>query len=371
MKIAPFKVERWMDEYEGFARYNLGETCVDSLRTEELFAIAGKDPQEFLRELLDLRLQYGYIWGSPALRQGIASLYENIDPDTQVVVTHGGAGANYAAWMALTEPGDNVVTVLPTYQQHYSIPECIGAEVRQLTASREQGFRPDLSRLEELVDEKTKVISICTPANPTGVALSREDMERIAETARKAGAYVMSDEVYRSPGDMPSIADVYEKGVATGSMSKVFGLAGLRLGWLVTRDKEAFDALMNRRDYDLISVGAVDDMLAALALANKDKLLARNRAIMSRGREVLDAWINRTEGFSYVKPDFGTTALVFYDAEVPSFEFCRHLIMDKGVLTTPGSAFEQEHCFRIGYAFSPDLLEEGLAIIGETLKEYQ
>ena len=375
MKIEAFKVENWMDNYEGYAKYDLGETCVDSMTVKELFEICEKDPQEFLDELLALRLAYGHIWGSPALRQGIASLYEDVDPDKHIVVTHGGIGANYSAWMSLVEAGDNVVSVLPTYQQHYSIPAAIGAEVRIVWLKKENDFVLDMDELAAQVDENTKMISFCSPDNPTGATLNREQLEQIAEIAGKVGAYVLGDEVYRALDDdgnyMASIADVYEKGISVGSMSKTFGLAGVRLGWLVCHDEEAIKLFLNRRDYDTISVGAIDDMISSLALANKDKIYARNLEICKQGRAILDKWVNETEGFDYVKPVSGTTALVYYDADVDCFEFCKHLDIDNLVLTTPGSAFEMEKCFRIGYAFSPSVLETGLEIIAKTLQEYK
>lgn len=127
--------------------------------------------------------------------------------------------------------------------------------------------------------------------------------------------------------------------------------------------------ICGRRDYDTISCGYIDDILAGIALEHKDKIFERNSKILLEGREIVDKWVNETEGVNYVKPVAGTTALVYYDKDIPSFDFCVHLVKDKGVLTTPGSCFEMEHCIRIGYAFSPDVLKTGLDIIAETLKE--
>lgn len=372
MKLERFKVERWMDEYEGFLTYDLGETCIDSLKIGELLELCGEDPDAFFSKLKNERLVYGHIHGSPELKAGIAGLYQDLKPEN-IVPTHGGISANHMVIATLVERTDNVVTVLPTYQQHYSIPESIGAEVRRLWLKKENNFIPDIDELKKLVDQNTKLISICNPDNPTGAMVPKELMEQIVEIARGAGAYILCDEAYRGISEdgsyMYSIADLYEKGISASSMSKIYSLAGLRIGWIATKDKEAMELFCGRRDYDTICCGYIDDILASLALKNKDKLYERNRKILLEGRAVLDKWVNETEGVSYVKPVAGTTALVFYDKDIPSFDFCVKLVKERGVLTTPGSCFEMEHCIRIGYAFSPTVLKTGLDIIAQLLKE--
>ncbi len=374
MRIERFKVERWMDEYEGFAKYNLGETCIDSLKLGELLDLCGKSREEFMDEIMGERLVYGWIHGSPDLKNGVANLYESLAAE-DILPTHGGISANHMVLAELSESGKNMVTVVPTYQQHYSIPESLGVEVRKVWLKREKDFVLDPQDMREAVDKDTVLISICNPDNPTGAFVPKDVMEEIVAMAREVGAYIICDEAYRGRFEdgtmMYSVADLYEKGIATASMSKVFGLAGLRLGWVATRDKDLMDRLHGRRDYDTISCGYIDDILASLALANKEKIYERNEKIQLRGRETLDKWVSSTPGASYVKPKAGTTALVFYDADVPSEEFSAHLARDKGTLTVPGAAFDIEHSFRIGYAFSPDVLQQGLDVIAETLEEYK
>lgn len=374
MKLERFKVERWMDEYEGFLTYDLGETCIDSLEVGELLDICGVDRDTFFKTIADKRLVYGWIHGSPEFNQGVANLYKDLKPE-QVVPMHGAIGANHSVIACLVEPTDNVVSVLPTYQQHYSIPASYGAEVRKTWLKRENNFMPNVEEIRSLVDKNTKLIAINNPDNPTGAFVPEETMKEIVEIARANDAYILCDEVYRGEFEdgsyMYSICDLYEKGVSTGSMSKVFGLAGLRMGWIATKDAELMKAVHGRRDYDTISLGTFDDILASIALANKDKIFARNNKILFEGRKILDQWVNETEGISYVKPVAGTTALVYYDKKVPSFDFCVHLVKDRGVLVTPGEAFDMEGCFRIGYAFSPDVLKKGLDIIAQTLSEYE
>jgi len=372
MKIKTFKVERWMNDYEEDAVYNLGETCIDSLEMGQLLDLCGVDRSSFFAELASTRLTYSHIFGSPDFLKGVTGLYENLKPEC-VIPTHGAVGANNMVINTLIEPTDNMVCVMPTYQQHYSIPESIGAEVRILQLRPENGFLPDIEELKSLVDENTRMITFNNPNNPTGSWIPRDSMEEMVEVAGSVGAYILCDEVYRGISEdgsyMHSVVDLYEKGISVGSMSKIFSLAGLRMGWIATRDEDVVHRIHERRDYDTISCGVIDDMLASLALANRDKIFARNREILLKNRAILDQWVNETEGVHYVKPAAGTTALVYYDLDIPSYDLCVRLIREKGLLFTPGAAFEMEGAVRIGYAFDSRLLKQGLDQFGEFLKE--
>lgn len=372
MKIKTFKVERWMNEFENDAIYNLGETCIDSLTIRELLQLAGRDADEYMKQLLDTRLTYSHIFGSPEFLRGVAELYRDLNPD-QVIPTHGAIGANNQVITAVIGPEDNMISVMPTYQQHYSIPESIGAEVRPLKLKPEDNFLPNLDELRRLVDQNTKMITINNPNNPTGSWIKTDVMEQIAEIARSVDAYVLCDEVYRGISEdgsyMRSIVDIYEKGISVGSMSKIFSLAGLRMGWIATKSEEVLHQCHERRDYDTISCGVIDDKLASLALSHKEEIFARNREILRKNREILDQWVQETPGVHYLKPVAGTTALVYYDKEIPSYQLCVKLIREKGVLFTPGECFEMEGCVRIGYAFDSKTLKEGLDRFAELLRE--
>jgi aspartate/methionine/tyrosine aminotransferase len=193
------------------------------------------------------------------------------------------------------------------------------------------------------------------------------------EVARSVGAYVLSDEVYRGISEdgsyLPSIVDIYEKGISVGSMSQIFSMAGLRLGWIAARDEELMERFKERRDYDTISCGVIDDQLAALALANKEKVYERNSKILLQNRKILDDWVKETPEVYYQKPEGGTTALVYYRKDMPSYDLCVKLLQSKGVLFTPGECFEMEGAVRIGYAFDSKLLKQGLDLFAEFLKE--
>ncbi len=362
MHIEPFGVEIWMNEWETKCEWNLAETCVESLTIGELLKLAGKNDTD-LSELLAMKMTYGAIEGSDRLRRAIAALYEKQTVEN-IIVTHGTIGANMLVHKTLVDRGDRVVAVVPTYQQHYSIPASIGADVHQLKLREEDGFLPDLEALRTLVTADTKLIAINNPNNPTGALMDRTMLEAIAEIAREANAWILCDEVYRGTdqdgdGMTTSIADVYEKGISTAGMSKAYSLAGLRLGWIAA-PTEVIEAVSIHRDYDTISVGMIDDHFAALALENRDKVLARSLGITRGNLAVLDDWVAQEPRISWVKPKSGTTALLKYDLPMSSRDFCVALLKETGVMFTPGSALNMEGYVRIGYANTPSILKEGL-----------
>lgn len=368
MNIKPFAVEEWMNEYETGARYNIAETCVDSVSLDELFALTGESKDEFLSKFCATRLTYGDIWGSDALREGVCRLYRTVRPD-EVVLTHGAAGANHHVFCSLISAGDRVVSIMPTYQQLYSIPEAIGADIAIMHLKQENHYLPDLDELKALVTPGTKMVCINNPNNPTGALMSRELLEQIIEIARGVDAYVLCDEVYRhltqADGWCESVADLYEKGISVSSMSKVFSLAGIRMGWIATHDKAAVKAFLSHRDYNLISCGMFDDAVASLALRHSDEMIRRNQAIVRENLAILDEWVQAHPHFYYTKPQAGTTALVYYDYDIPSYEFCERLYHETGSFVTPGECFEQPHSMRIGYACDAQTLKDGLATLAD------
>ncbi len=363
MQIDEFGVEIWMNQYENHCQYNIAETCVDSLTVQELLDIAGRGT-DALEELLPVRLTYGAIEGSDRLRTAITGLYTQQRLDN-IVVTHGAAGANSLVHQTLVSRGDHVVTVVPTYQQHVAIPKSVGADVEQVSLRAQDGYALDVEALTAAVRPDTRLIALTNPNNPTGALLDRASLQAIADAAARVGAYVLCDEVYRGlhqdDDDMgPSIADLYERGISTASMSKTFSLAGLRLGW-VAAPRDVIHQISVHRDYNTISVGMIDDHLATLALENKDAVLARSRAIVRRNLATLDAWVHGEPAVSYVRPKAGTTALLRYDRDVPSRDLAQDILQKTGVLFTPGSALGVEGTLRIGYASDHEVLQQGLA----------
>lgn len=368
MKIREFGVEIWMNAYENDAKFNLAETCVESITIAELLALAGRN-DDALADLLPMRMGYGAIEGSDRLKDAICGLYER-QGRGNVVVTHGTIGANHLVHSALVGPGDAVVSVVPTYQQHYSIPESCGAEVRPVWLQPGNGFLPDMAELADAA-RGAKLIALTNPNNPTGALIGREGLEEIAAIARAEGAWVLCDEVYRGidqegDGFTPAMADLYERGISTCGMSKVFSLAGLRLGW-VAAPEEVIRAVSIHRDYTTISVGRLDDHFAALALESRDRVLERSRRITRTNLALLDAWVAGEPRIGYVKPKSGTTALLRYDLDMPSADLCRTLQAETGVMLLPGSALDVEGWLRIGYACDTAVLERGLALFSAWL----
>lgn len=371
MKIKEFGVEIWMNAYETKCRYNLAETCVESITLGQLLEFAGKR-ESILDELLPMKMTYGAIEGSDRLRDLVASLYDRQRREN-VIVTHGAIGANALVHETLVEPGDHVISVAPTYQQHYSIPESYGAEVSILRLREENAFLPDLEELRGMVRPDTRLIALNNPNNPTGSLMDRAMLEAIVEIARSVDAWLLCDEVYRGTdqhgdGFTVSIADLYEKGISTASMSKTYSLAGLRLGWIVA-PQALIHAVSIHRDYNTISVGMLDDHFACIALEHREHILQRAHAMTRENLALLDAWVASEPRVSYVKPKAGTTALLKIDVDMSSRDFCVKLLEAKGVMFTPGSALDIEGYVRIGYANNPEVMKEGLAKVSEFLRE--
>lgn len=373
MKIRDFGVEIWMNAWENKCEWNLAETCVESLTVSELLEMAGKT-ETIISELLPLKLTYGAIEGSDRLRDLVAGLYQG-QKRSNVVITHGAIGANALVHETLVERGDRVISVLPTYQQHYSIPESYGADIQILKLREENGFLPDLEELKELAIPGTKLIALNNPNNPTGSLMDEGILKKIVEIARACGAWILCDEVYRGTdqegdGMTVSVADLYEKGISTGSMSKTYSLAGLRLGWIVA-PQELIHSVSIHRDYNTISVGMIDDHFASIALENRSKILKRSHQITRTNLAILEEWINSEPLISWVKPKSGTTALLRFNLPISSEKFCIELLKSTGVMLTPGSAMDMEGYVRIGYSNSAEILSEGLKRLSGFLKDQQ
>lgn len=359
MKIDIFKIEEFMNEYESRAKYDMTTTCIDSFSLKSLFELTGEN----LSEILEKPLHYGDITGSLRLKNDVANLYQN-KTDKNVTVTLGAIGGNSLVFLSLLERGDEVVSIIPTYQQHYSIPKQLGAKVKLIKLKPELNWHIDLDELEKTVTTKTKLITLNNPNNPTGAVLSEEELKKIVEIAKKAGAYILSDEVYRflnhdKNSTTTSIADLYNKGISTFSMSKTFSLAGIRVGFVVA-DEKIIENINRQRQYNTISISALDDYIACLALENREKILERNLKIVLEGKKVLCDWVNREPKISMSSLEGGTTAFVGYDAPKNSYEFALDLFKDTGVLVLPGDAMEIPKHLRIGYCGEIENFKEGL-----------
>lgn len=367
MKISPFKIEEWMNEYESHSKYDFTTTCIKSFSLRELFDLCGHDAAE----LCEKPLNYGDITGSERLKSACLNLYKGLNFEN-ITVTHGAIGANELVFKSLIEPNDEVVVVIPIYQQLYSVPEQLGAKVKLVRLKEDLDWHIDFEELENAVTDKTKLIVFNNPNNPTGAVLSKSELVKIVEIAKKHGSYVLCDEVYRfleheKNNDYVSITELYEKGISTFSMSKTFSLAGVRVGF-VAADKKIIDEINHQRQYNTISISFLDDYTAALALENKEKIIARNLSIIESRKNILLNKTSQIPQLSFVTPQAGTTAFIKYHSEMNSYDFCLKLFNETGVLLLPGEALEFDKFFRFGYCIDEKVLSDGLDVFANWLK---
>ncbi|MBR1680198.1 aminotransferase class I/II-fold pyridoxal phosphate-dependent enzyme, partial [bacterium] len=264
MLIEDFKLENWIAKYEKYTKYDLSQTCVQVLTVKELEELCDLE-----LDLKNIRLSYGELYGSHSLKSAICPLYSNCNIHN-ITVTHGGIGANELALKTFINKGDKVVCIIPCYQQIYSIPKFYGADV----------YLTDIENLEKTANG-AKLICLVNPNNPTGLKFTDEQINLIINTARKNGSYIFADEAYRGISYIKSFYDLYEKAIVTGSMSKAYSLAGIRVGW-VAAEKEIIDKINLNREYNTISISPLDDAIAAMALNNHDKIIKRNCNIINK-----------------------------------------------------------------------------------------
>jgi aspartate/methionine/tyrosine aminotransferase len=362
MKTDPFLVEEYMNAYEHKAELNLAETCVDPFTLREFLALMNRE--DFLEELRDIKLTYGFIEGSPDLRQGIAGLYHHMKPE-DILVTGGAIGANFLVFYSLVEPGDTIISIFPAYQQLYSVPKSLGAKVKLLTLREDDQWLPDNDEFSELVDKRTRLIVINNPHNPTGSLIDTDSLKEICAIAEEAGAFLLCDETYRGlyvrPNDfVASAVDLSEKAIVTGSFSKSLSLTGLRLGWIAA-NSQVIEECKARREYTTISNGAIDDALATLAIKGIDRIYQRNLNIIRTNHRILSRWIDDEPLIDWVPSRAGSIAFLRHDLKMSSEDICLRLIRSKGTLIVPGSCFEMETYLRVGYGCKTEVLNTGLS----------
>jgi aspartate/methionine/tyrosine aminotransferase len=371
MKIEAFALERWMTRWETVVEFDLAESGIKPMTVSELLELEGRDTA--LEHLLGISLGYSEARGTEELRTLIAGLYHDLTPD-DVLVTTGAIEANFLLFNVLLNPGDHVIVVDPAYQQLQSVPKAIGCDVSLWRLRPENEFRYDLDELEALVNVRTRLIVINTPHNPTGSVMTDAEQQQVYKIAERVGAQVMGDEAYRwlsLPGRAPfagPVRDLGARGISVGTLSKPFGLPGLRIGWIAATS-EIVQACWAQRDYISLSPGKLNDYLATLAIKHRGSISARTQAIASKNLAVLEQWIHqREEMISWVAPRGGLLGLLHYDMNVPSYELADRLAAEASVMLAPGAAFGYEHFLRIGVGGDPDVFREGLARTAQVLE---
>jgi aspartate/methionine/tyrosine aminotransferase len=351
MEISPFLLERFFAQYEFSARYLLSSSDCDGLPMEEVLSWADDEA----RALWDgLHLGYTESQGHPLLLQEIAGLYSGIEPAE--VIEFVPEEAIFAAMNCLVGPGDHVVVAYPAYQSLYQIAKSSQAQIDHWLPREEDGWRFDPEDLAALVRPTTRLIVVNFPHNPTGAMPSRDEFLRVVEIARSAGAHLFCDEMYRfleqDPADrLPSAPEVYEKAVALFGMSKTYGLAGLRLGWLVTRDEALRARLQSYKDWLTICGSAPSEILAIIGLRNHERIVARHLARIGRNLDALDAFAAaHGDAFTWTRPRAGSIGFARLLGDEPSTEFALRAVRDADIMLAPSSVFGfGEQHFRIGF----------------------
>lgn len=352
MKITPFALERYLAEYEFSVPYLLCCSDCESFSLKELLNLEPDAQTRFL----SLRLGYTPSRGTTALRRQIANLYHHTH-EYNVLVHSGAEEAIFNFMNVVLDPGDHIIVHYPAYQSLFEIAESIGCDVTRWMTREEEGWELDFNFLSRNLKKNTKAVVINCPHNPTGYVLSREHFRSLVDLSHEYGFIIFSDEVYRfleyeTRVQLPALCDIDERGVSLGVMSKSFGLAGLRIGWIATRNRPLFEKLAAFKDYTTICNSAPSEFLAEIALKHRDTILQRNLDLIRSNLGVLRAFFALYEHvFHWAPPKAGPIAFPSLVGDVDSKRFCHDLVTQTGVLLLPGILYGSEYVsnFRIGY----------------------
>jgi aspartate/methionine/tyrosine aminotransferase len=364
--LRPFALEVFMSKWEFTARYLLCASDLQSITLSELLAMA--DPAD--RAAWDqLYLGYTETWGSPGLRDAIASTYDNITAD-QILTFAGAEEGIFAAMHAILSPDDHAIVVIPNYQSAESLPLSI-CETTGVALEPQNNWDLDLNRVRDAIRSNTRVISINFPHNPTGKVISRAILEDLIAICRERNIYLFSDEVYRllerrPEMTLPQVADVYERGLSLGVMSKAYGLAGLRIGWIACKDIEMLRRLERVKHYTSICSAGPSELLSQIALKARQSILDRNRALLAKNLTILNNFFAEfPDRFEWYLPDGGSIGYPKYRGAQGIEAFAADLAERSGVLVLPSSLYHSElgetppNRFRVGYgrANLPEAIE--------------
>lgn len=368
MRLPPFAMERWQSTYEHRVRYNLSESGVHPFTLAELLSLTGVQPADIL-------LGYTQSDGSDLLKERIAGLY-GARPQN-VIATTGGAEANYVVLWRLVSPGDRVVVLEPTYGQTPGLAEGLGADVVRFRLEESLGWQPQPGAATAAIAPGTRLVVVTNPNNPTGAVLSAEAMDEIVSAADKTGAWVLADEVYTGAEvdgvETPSFWGRYERVIVSGSLSKAYGLPGLRLGWIVAR-AEMHEEFWSRKDYTTIAPTALSDPAAAAVLSPdvRPRVLERTRGIIRGNLDILRGWLDRRSSlFRYIPPAAGAICYLRYALDINSSALAERLRAERDVLVVPGDHFGMDRYLRIGFGNPAAELKEALGRIAELVEELQ
>jgi aspartate/methionine/tyrosine aminotransferase len=370
MKFTPFDLEYSQSVWEQKVDFNLTESGVHPITLQELI---GND-ESLLNKLLSTEINYPHVNGSPPLRESIASLY-NQATINNVLVTVGAAEANQIVMQTLLEDGDELATITPTYKQVWGIAENQGYKVKTFSLNSGDSWSLNIDELAAAVNEKTKIVAVVNPNNPTGHIFTKTEMQRIIAAAERVGAWILADEVYRGAEreqekESDSFFGLYDKVISVGSMSKAYGLPGLRIGWIVA-PPDTVEKVWRRHEYSTITASMLSNSLAAHALSPeiRPRLIARTRNYIRNGFPILQKWMDAQEGlFSYTPPQASAVSFIKYNLDINSNDLMLKLINEASVFIGSGDSFGMDHHMRIAFGQEKEILEEAFARIQRTLE---
>ncbi len=370
MKIEKFEMERMQSTWENVVDYDLSESGVRPVTLRELVAM-GFD----LDTAMDMPLGYSQSNGTIPLRERLAALYPGASIE-QIEVTNGTSEANYLLALSLLREGDTAAFEVPNYMQLWGVPRSLSATVAKFHLRMEQNWEPDWDEFEAAVTEKTRLVYLSNPNNPTGAVLSPAAMKRIVARCESTGAYLIADEVYQGAEiyreRTPSFWGMSDRVIVTSGLSKAYGIPGIRIGWIVG-PAQVIEECWTQHDYLTIGPNKLSDWMARTAVQpeNREKCYARTRKILGENLPVFKEWVASLDGLLSLRdPEAGAMALVKYNGATPSYELCEALRKNRSVLIVPGSHLGLEGHVRIWFGGKPDYLKEGLRRLREELRTH-
>jgi aspartate/methionine/tyrosine aminotransferase len=362
MRIEKFEMERMQSTWENVVEMDMSESGVRPVSLRELGEM-GLD----LDALLAMPLGYSQSNGTVPLRESLAGIYPGSTPD-HIEVTNGTSEANYLLALALIRPGDEVAFEVPNYMQYGGVPQSLGATVRRFTLRIDQDWEPDWAEFEQAVNEKTRIVYLSNPNNPSGSVLSHEAMQRIVDRCEKVGAYLLADEVYLGAEihaeRTRSFWGMSDRVIITSGLSKAYGIPGVRIGWIVGPPGVIAEC-WTQHDYLTIGPNKISDMVARVAVESREKLYARTRAILQHNLPIMRQWAQSFGEFlTFREPKAGALCLVQYHAPTPSYELAERIREKHSVLIVPGAHLGLEGYLRLWLGGKPEFLSEGLRRIG-------
>lgn len=351
MKIKPFKLERYYTINEFSAKYSLCNSDCEAMAIKDVLSFEDGAVDAFH----ELWLGYTETAGHPALRNDIASTYSVITPN-KLLVCSGAQEPIYLFCQAYLQAGDDVIVQTPCYQSVHSIPESLGCTVLNWSVKYvDETPLFDIEELKQMVTDKTKVVFLNTPHNPTGVHFTQAEQLALVEIARAHDVILFCDEVYKdleynTESTLPAFADVYEHGVSIGVMSKAYGLPGLRIGWIASQDESILEKVAILKEYTTICNSAPSEFLAGVALRNREQILSRNLDIIHNNLAQYDLFfLKYAELFSWYRPHAGPITLVKMKFDDDDMAFAKKALTEQSVMILPGSLFDYKGVFRIGF----------------------